>query len=109
MFQHLHFPILVINPHIGLKDVAGSQLADLFKALESEGFKVLAIMAFIAGQIARTAQACLGNLLPPFFKALLDYTGRASYSWHSPRHGGGPEVDTLSKLQTKKGRHVCRP
>tara|TARA_R110001592_G_scaffold53784_10_gene164928 strand:+ start:8712 stop:10964 length:2253 start_codon:yes stop_codon:yes gene_type:complete len=170
MFKHLHFPILVINPHIGLKDVAGSQLADLFKALESEGFKVLAtasvdegrliaeahrglscilftadqegdlaqvralfqaahsrspelpIMAlstrqnldndkltelrdlhqlrgiiylfedtlpFIAGQIARTAQAYLGNLLPPFFKALLDYTGRASYSWHSPGHGGG--------------------
>jgi arginine decarboxylase len=170
MFKHLHFPILIINPHIGRQDVAGSQLAELFKALKQEGFEVLAtasieegrmiaeahrglscilftadqeedleqvkalflaahsrspelpIMAlstrqsldndklsalrdlhqlrgiiylfedtlpFIAGQIARTAQAYLGQLLPPFFKALLDYTGRASYSWHSPGHGGG--------------------
>lgn len=170
MFKHLHFPILVINPHIGKDDVAGTQLADLFKALRQEGLEVLAtasidegrliaeahrglscilftadaaddlepiralfeaahsrspelpIMAlttrqnldntqlaelrelhqlrgiiylfedtlpFIAGQIARTARSYLSNLLPPFFKALLDYTGRASYSWHSPGHGGG--------------------
>ncbi|MFZ2289567.1 MAG: Orn/Lys/Arg decarboxylase N-terminal domain-containing protein [Halopseudomonas yangmingensis] len=46
-------------------------------------------LAFIAGQIARTARAYLAQLLPPFFKALLNYTGRASYSWHSPGHGGG--------------------
>lgn len=168
MFKHLHFPILVINPHIGKDDVAGTQLAELFKALKQEGVEVLAtasidegrliaeahrglscilftadtadglapiralfeaahsrspelpIMAlttrqnldnaqlaelrelhqlrgiiylfedtlpFIAGQIARTARSYLSNLLPPFFKALLDYTGRASYSWHSPGHG----------------------
>lgn len=46
-------------------------------------------MPFIAGQIARTARSYLAQLLPPFFKALLTYTGRASYSWHSPGHGGG--------------------
>ncbi|UJJ31757.1 Orn/Lys/Arg family decarboxylase [Halopseudomonas maritima] len=46
-------------------------------------------LPFIAGQIARTARSYLSQLLPPFFKALLDYTGRASYSWHSPGHGGG--------------------
>ncbi|HCL41421.1 MAG TPA: lysine decarboxylase, partial [Pseudomonas sp.] len=46
-------------------------------------------LPFIAGQIARTARSYLAQLLPPFFKALLDYTGRASYSWHSPGHGGG--------------------
>ncbi|HDZ55161.1 MAG TPA: lysine decarboxylase [Pseudomonas xinjiangensis] len=170
MFKHLHFPILVINPHIGKTDVAGTQLGELFKTLKHEGFEVLAtasidegrliaeahrglscilftadleadldpvralfeaahsrspelpIMAlttrqnldsaqladlrdlhqlrgiiylfedtlpFIAGQIARTARSYLSQLLPPFFKALLDYTGRASYSWHSPGHGGG--------------------
>ena len=170
MYKHLHFPILVINPHIGRQNVAGTQLAELFKRLEQEGFEVLGtssteegrliaeahrglscilftadagadlapiralfeaahsrspelpIMAlsiqqnldsamladlrslhqlrgiiylfedtlpFIAGQIARTARSYLSQLLPPFFKALLDYTGRASYSWHSPGHGGG--------------------
>src|SRR5690606_41447307 len=35
-------------------------------------------MPFIAGQIARTARTYLSQLLPPFFKALLTYTGRAS-------------------------------
>lgn len=37
-------------------------------------------LPFIAGQIARTARSYLGQLLPPFFKALLDYSSRASYS-----------------------------
>ena len=46
-------------------------------------------LPFIAGQIARTARSYLGQLLPPFFKALLEYSSRASYSWHSPGHGGG--------------------
>lgn len=172
MFKHLHFPILVINSDIDRNNVAGQQLAELFKALEQEGFEVLATasleegrlvaeahrglscilftpenhpdgdlgperrlfdaahsrspelpimalsttqaldtqllgrlrdlhqlrgiiylfedtMPFIAGQIARTARTYLSQLLPPFFKALLTYTGRASYSWHSPGHGGG--------------------
>ncbi|AQZ96136.1 Orn/Lys/Arg decarboxylase N-terminal domain-containing protein [Halopseudomonas phragmitis] len=170
MFKHLHFPILVINPHIGQANVAGKQLDDLFSALSQEGFEVLATgsldegrliaeahrglscilfstddgndlapvqalfeaahsrspelpiialstrqhldshylsalrdllqlrgiiylfedtLPFIAGQIARTARAYLAQLLPPFFKALLDYTARSSYSWHSPGHGGG--------------------
>jgi len=170
MFKHLNFPILVINPAIGLHNVAGTQLDALFKALKGEGFDVLGaesldegrliaeahrglscilftpdaelsleaiealfsaahsrspelpIMAlstrqsiapelltqlrelhqirgiiylfedtlpFIAGQIARTARSYLNQLLPPFFKALLDYTASSSYSWHSPGHGGG--------------------
>lgn len=42
MFKHLHFPILVINPHINRDDVAGAQLAQLFAALKQEGFEVLA-------------------------------------------------------------------
>lgn len=171
MFKHLNFPILIINPDAGRNNVAGQQLAELFAALQHEGFKVLATnsldegrmvaeahrglscilfpadnhghdmapvrqlfaaahsrspelpimalsttqtldsellsklrdlhqlrgiiylfedtMPFLAGQIARTARSYLAQLLPPFFKALLTYTGRASYSWHSPGHGGG--------------------
>ena len=46
-------------------------------------------LPFIAGQVARTARSYLAQLLPPFFKALLEYSSRASYSWHSPGHGGG--------------------
>jgi arginine decarboxylase len=44
---------------------------------------------FIARAIARTAQNYLDHLPPPMFKALMDYTLHASYSWHTPGHGGG--------------------
>ena len=44
---------------------------------------------FIARAIARSAQLYLDRLPPPMFKALMDYTLQASYSWHTPGHGGG--------------------
>src|SRR6187399_372383 len=44
---------------------------------------------FLARAIARTAQLYIESLPPPMFKALMDYTLHASYSWHTPGHGGG--------------------
>jgi arginine decarboxylase len=44
---------------------------------------------FLARAIARSAQLYLERLAPPMFKALMDYTLQASYSWHTPGHGGG--------------------
>jgi len=44
---------------------------------------------FLARSIARSAQLYLQRLAPPMFKALMDYTFQASYSWHTPGHGGG--------------------
>ena len=44
---------------------------------------------FIARVIARAAHLYLERLPPPMFKALMDYTLHASYSWHTPGHGGG--------------------
>jgi arginine decarboxylase len=44
---------------------------------------------FLARVIARSAQLYLERLPPPMFKALMDYTLHASYSWHTPGHGGG--------------------
>lgn len=44
---------------------------------------------FLARVIARSAQSYLDRLPPPMFKALMDYTLQASYSWHTPGHGGG--------------------
>jgi arginine decarboxylase len=44
---------------------------------------------FLARGIARSAQLYLERLAPPMFKALMDYTLQASYSWHTPGHGGG--------------------
>jgi arginine decarboxylase len=44
---------------------------------------------FLARAIARAANLYLERLPPPMFKALMDYTLHASYSWHTPGHGGG--------------------
>ncbi|TIM39443.1 Orn/Lys/Arg decarboxylase N-terminal domain-containing protein [Mesorhizobium sp.] len=44
---------------------------------------------FIARVIVRAAQLYLERLPPPMFKALMEYTLQASYSWHTPGHGGG--------------------
>src|SRR5882672_5928616 len=44
---------------------------------------------FLARAIARSAQLYLDRLPPPMFKALMDYTMHASYSWHTPGHAGG--------------------
>ena len=44
---------------------------------------------FLARVIVRAANLYLERLPPPMFKALMDYTLHASYSWHTPGHGGG--------------------
>jgi len=44
---------------------------------------------FLARAIARSAQLYLARIAPPMFKALMAYTLGASYSWHTPGHGGG--------------------
>jgi len=57
--------------------------ANAFMRLFEDSFE------FIARAIARSAQLYLDRLPPPMFKALMDYTLHASYSWHTPGHGGG--------------------
>ena len=44
---------------------------------------------FMARAIVRSAELYLQRLPPPMFKALMEYTLHASYSWHTPGHGGG--------------------
>lgn len=44
---------------------------------------------FLARVVVRAANRYLERLPPPMFKALMDYTLHASYSWHTPGHGGG--------------------
>jgi len=63
MFKHLHFPILVINSDIGRSNVAGQQLADLFQALEHEGFEVLATSSLEEGRLVAEAHRGLSCIL----------------------------------------------
>lgn len=45
--------------------------------------------SFIARQVMRAAQDYMEQLLPPFFKALIEHTAQSSYSWYTPGHAGG--------------------
>ena len=45
--------------------------------------------SFISRQVMRAAEDYMKNLLPPFFKALVQHTAQSNYSWHTPGHGGG--------------------
>ena len=44
---------------------------------------------FIAGHIARAAEAYRATLYPPFFGALANYVEEYRYAWHTPGHMGG--------------------
>ncbi|HOI14344.1 MAG TPA: Orn/Lys/Arg decarboxylase N-terminal domain-containing protein, partial [Methanoculleus sp.] len=41
---------------------------------------------FIAGHIKRAAKNYLADVLPPFFRGLMDYVEEYRYSWHTPGH-----------------------
>src|SRR4029079_6502076 len=44
---------------------------------------------FLARTITRSAEQYIEGLPPPMFRALMEYARGASYSWHTPGHGGG--------------------
>ena len=78
-------PIFLFGNQLTAEMVPVSVLkhANAFMRLFEDSFE------FIARAIARAAELYLDRLAPPMFKALMDYTLHASYSWHTPGHGGG--------------------
>jgi len=45
--------------------------------------------SFVAGRIDYAWRRHTQNLLPPFFRTLVDFTESHEYSWHTPGHAGG--------------------
>jgi arginine decarboxylase len=78
-------PIFLFGDEVTAEMVPSSVLkhANAFMRLFEDSFE------FMARAIARSARLYLDRLPPPMFKALMDYTLQASYSWHTPGHGGG--------------------
>jgi arginine decarboxylase len=78
-------PIFLFGDEVTAEMVPSSVLkhANAFMRLFEDSFE------FMARAIARAARLYLDRLPPPMFKALMDYTLHASYSWHTPGHGGG--------------------
>jgi arginine decarboxylase len=78
-------PIFLFGDELTAERVPSNVLrhANAFMRLFEDSFE------FMARAIARSAQLYIERLPPPMFKALMDYTLQASYSWHTPGHGGG--------------------
>ncbi|WP_301665439.1 Orn/Lys/Arg decarboxylase N-terminal domain-containing protein, partial [Methanoculleus frigidifontis] len=72
---------------------------DVISSIEGYIWKLEDTPDFIAGHIKRAARTYLSDVLPPFFKALVDYVDEYRYSWHTPGHMGG-----VAFLKTAAGR-----
>ena len=78
-------PIFLFGDQLTAEKVPTGVLkhANAFMKLFEDSFE------FLARAICRAAELYLERLPPPMFKALMDYTLHARYSWHTPGHGGG--------------------
>jgi arginine decarboxylase len=78
-------PIFLFGDQLTAEMVPSNVLrhANAFMRLFEDSFE------FMARAIAGAARLYLERLPPPMFKALMEYTLRARYSWHTPGHGGG--------------------
>jgi arginine decarboxylase len=78
-------PIFLFGNELTAEMVPSNVLrhANAFMRLFEDSFE------FMARAIGRSARLYLERLPPPMFKALMEYTLHASYSWHTPGHGGG--------------------
>jgi arginine decarboxylase len=83
--RNVRLPIFLFGDERTAEMVPASVLkhANAFVRLFEESPEIL------AREITRSAQLYLQRLPPPMFKALMEYTLNAGFSWHTPGHGGG--------------------
>ena len=78
-------PIFVLADRSAVDELPAGLLAQI----DGYSWKLEDTPAFVASRIESARRAYLGELLPPFFEALVDFTQNARYSWHTPGHSGG--------------------
>lgn len=81
-------PIFALGERVTIENAPAEAMADL-NELRGLLYLFEDTVSFLAGQVARAASSYLDGLLPPFFRALVEHTSQANYSWHTPGHGGG--------------------
>ncbi|UIP87852.1 Orn/Lys/Arg decarboxylase N-terminal domain-containing protein [Pseudomonas phenolilytica] len=81
-------PIFALGEQITIENAPAEAMADL-NELRGLLYLYEDTVPFLARQVARAARSYLEDLLPPFFRALVQHTHDSNYSWHTPGHGGG--------------------
>ena len=81
-------PIFALGEQVTIENAPAEAMADL-NELRGLLYLYEDTVPFLARQVARAARNYLKDLLPPFFRALVQHTSESNYSWHTPGHGGG--------------------
>ncbi|WP_312570642.1 arginine/lysine/ornithine decarboxylase [Stutzerimonas balearica] len=81
-------PIFALGEQVTIENAPAEAMADL-NELRGLLYLYEDTVPFLARQVARAARNYLNDLLPPFFRALVQHTSESNYSWHTPGHGGG--------------------
>lgn len=73
----------------GERQIADKLPLDIMRKIHGYIFIFEDTISFIAGHVDKDISEYYNNLLPPFFKKLIEFTAEAKYSWHTPGHSGG--------------------
>jgi len=93
--RNARIPIFVITEKHKVQDIT----IDTLKDVQEYVWKMEDTPEFIAGKVSTYAKRYLDKLMPPFFKAMVNYTEQYKYAWHTPGHMGG-----LAFLKSPVGR-----
>ncbi|GAB7081085.1 Orn/Lys/Arg family decarboxylase [Megalodesulfovibrio paquesii] len=83
--RSLDRPVFLLTDQISAAAIPGSALA------RTDGFIVMLedTTGFISGRVVAAIMRYRAGVLPPMFKALVEYSQAFEYSWHTPGHTGG--------------------
>jgi len=78
-------PILVLSDRASIESIPNAVLERINGVL----WKLTDTPQFNAGRIERTLSEYARQVLPPFFRSLVEYVNEYNFAWHTPGHMGG--------------------
>jgi arginine decarboxylase len=78
-------PIFIMTERHKLQDIE----LNILSRVNDYVWKIEDTPHFIAGRVEHAALNYLNNILPVFFKELVNYAENYKYAWHTPGHMGG--------------------
>lgn len=83
--RNKNIPIILITGRISIESIPDETLTKINEIF----WKLTDTSSFLAGRIARQVKDYTTNVLPPFFRELVQYVETYKYAWHTPGHMGG--------------------
>jgi arginine decarboxylase len=77
--------LFLLTDRVSVKDIP----LEVVREIDGYIWKTEDTPYFIAGRIEYAVKEYLSQVLPPFFRELVNYVDEYKYSWHTPGHSGG--------------------